>query len=73
MRAYLRDSKGDSLAVLIEHKINAAETDAQVQHEERELVGQLERYLEVPDIAGVLYFRRSQKEPSAEVLVIARV
>lgn len=67
MRLILHDSNGTSLVVLVEHKIDAAETVVQIEHEEHELVGQLERYLEVPDIAGVLYFRRSLKEPSQAV------
>jgi hypothetical protein len=73
MRASLRDSCGKSLTVLIEHKISAAETQArltqaQVEREERELVGQLERYAALPDIDALLYFRRSPKAPSAAVL-----
>jgi len=68
MELLLRDSDRRELRVLVEHKIDAAETAAKIAGEELELIGQLERYLEIPGIAGVLYFRRSLREPSAKVL-----
>ena len=68
MRLSLRDAKGKVIRTLVEHKIDAAETTRQIEHEEVELIGQLERYLEIPDIECVLYFRRSPKDPSASVL-----
>jgi hypothetical protein len=68
MRLSLRDAKGKSIKVLVEHKIDAAETAVQIKDDEDELIGQLERYLDIPDIDGVLYFRRSLKDPSAKVL-----
>jgi hypothetical protein len=68
MRLSFHDAKGKPIKVLVEHKIDAAETTAQVKDDEDELIGQLERYLDIPDIDGVLYFRRSPKDPSAKVL-----
>ena len=68
MELLLRDPQGDELRVLVEHKIDAAESAAAIAEDERTLVGQLERYLAIPDITGVAYFRRSLREPSAEVL-----
>ena len=68
MELLLRDPRGDDVRVIVEHKIDAAETVAQIAEAERGLVGQLERYLEIPGVAGVLYFRRSLREPAANVL-----
>lgn len=75
MELLLRDPRRGDVRVIVEHKIDAAETVAQldeavaqIDEAERGLVGQLERYLEIPGIAGVLYFRRSLREPAATVL-----
>ena len=68
MELLLRDGSGDELRIVVEHKIDAAETAAAIANDERVLVGQLERYLAIPGITGVAYFRRSLREPSVDVL-----
>jgi hypothetical protein len=68
MQLFLMDSNGNEFKVLVEHKIDSAEGAREIENDERHFSGQLDGYLQIPDIAALLYFRRSEKSPSAKVL-----
>ncbi|MBM3494072.1 MAG: hypothetical protein FJX72_07095 [Armatimonadetes bacterium] len=56
----------DGRRIICEHKLDAPETSAPTEDGER--LGQLERYLELPGIAFVAYFRTSSAPLAREVL-----
>lgn len=74
LRLTLLGSDGVVRYVVAEHKVAAPETlgrpvgETQDELETQQTVGQLERYLSLPTVDGVLYVRESWKTPSAEVM-----
>lgn len=60
----------DGRRIVCEHKLDAPETPAPTEDGER--LGQLERYLELPGIAFVAYFRTSPAPLAREVLAHGR-
>ena len=58
----------DGHVVACEHKIEAPETAMLVEGEESEPRKQLARYLGIPGVNALLYFRASFKSPTQDVL-----
>jgi hypothetical protein len=57
----------DGHVIACEHKIEAPETAGE-DSSDRSPVGNLERYLELPEVQGVAYFRSSWSSPASAVL-----
>lgn len=83
MRLYLEDKSGRRRTVIVEHKIEAAETiqitaagDAVVtestEMDEPQPELQLARYVRLPDVDGVIYVRESAKSIDPTVLTSER-
>jgi hypothetical protein len=56
----------DGRRVICEHKLDAAETEQ--EQDDGQMSLQLERYLRIPDIDGLAYFRSGLKAPADDVL-----
>jgi len=56
----------DGRRVICEHKLEAAETEQ--EQDDGQVSLQLERYLRIPDIDGLAYFRSGLKPPAGDVL-----
>lgn len=67
MQLFLKGSDGKEIRVLVEHKIDAPEGTREFEDGERQFKGQLDGYLQIPKADALLYFRRSEKQPSKKV------